>query len=196
MRIFYAVRLAAFCLFMLIPPFVFSQRQESFRGSIPETLLRPARGESPRYPVDVVIGELGRGNASAGAFSFAGSVGSALLRRQMEHPVLASINPVSRESHLSALGAIAPESFRIGSGREEADGSVSFLIRFLGREQGITGEMYIRYITRQLAENGGEARTIGNWVLEELFLEEARNRESENQEFANRFDFNLYERFF
>jgi len=184
MRIVSTLRLLALGLFLLIPLFAFSQGAESFRGSIPEVLLRPARGEAPRYPIDLVIGELGRGSASSGAFSFANSVAANIIAGRMEYPALRAINP---------------ESFRIGGGRDEADGAVSFLIRFIGREQGITGEMYIRFVTRQIQENEGEIRTAGNWVFEELLLEEARYREIENQESASersRFDLNPYERFF
>ena len=180
---FSAVRFLALCLFLLIPLSAFSQSREQFRGSIPETLFRPGRTESPRFPWDVVIGELGRGNASAAAFSFANSIAAALLSGQTGHPALASINSFSREQYLSALGIINPESFRIGGGREERDGSVSFLLRFIGRDFGITAEMYIRY-------------TAGGWVFEDLLLEEARNREIENLEARSRLDFFTYERFF
>ena len=190
------VRISALCLFLFIPALVFSQRQETFRGSIPEEVLRPSHGESPRYPADIVIGELGRGSASAGAYNFANSVASALLGRQTQNAALASINYNSRENYFSALNVINPLSFRIGGGREGADGSVSFLVRFIGREQGITGEMYIRYVTRQAEDYAGETVTAGNWILEELLLEEPRSREIENRESSNRNNLYSYERFF
>jgi hypothetical protein len=172
-----------FCLFLLIPLAAFSQRGEPFRGSIPEALFRPSRGEAPHYPADIVIGDLGRGSASAGAFAFANSVAAGLLSGQAAHPSLDSINPISRDSYLSALRIITPESFRVGSGRIEADGAVSFLIRFIGRELGIIGEMYIRFVAE-------------NWVFEELLLEEPVNRNIEHQRAMNRFNFDSYERFF
>ena len=188
---FFNIRLPAFCLFFIIPA-VFSLGQELSRGSIPEEVLRPAHGEAPRYPVDIIIGELGRGRASAAAYDFASLAASALLNRRVQHSALASVNSAARDGYFSALEKISPQSFRIGGGREEADGSFSFLIRFIGREQGITGEMYIRYTTGHI-EEGGET---GSWILEELFLEEARSRETENEEAAGRNDFNSYERFF
>jgi len=189
-RVFYT-----FCLLVLIPAFAVSQGQDLFRGSIPETLLRPGRGEAPRYPVDVVIGELGRGAASVSAFNYANLIGAGFLSGQMGHPALASINSTIRESNLSAIQVISPVSFRIGGGREEPDGAISFLVRFIGREQGITGEMYIRYVSRRISEDE-EGAVIGNWVFEELLLEEARDRAVEHQEAANRNDFYPYERFF
>ena len=182
MRIFLII-----CFFIFTAVSAVSQDSASFRGSIPEELLRPARGEAPRYPVDMVIGSLGRGEASEAAFSFANSAASALISRQVSNPALSSVSAALRENYLSAINVISPESFRIGGGKQEADGSFSFLIRFIGRDQGITGEMYIRYVTRQ---------TGGSWVLEDLFLDDPVYRDIENQESMNRRDFYFYERFF
>ncbi|GHV93685.1 hypothetical protein AGMMS50293_00050 [Spirochaetia bacterium] len=165
------------------------------RGSIPEELMRPRHGEAPRYPVDTVIGNLGRGEASDEAFSFARAVAVALTAGTMNASSLASMNTVMLESYLSALSAISPRSYRIGSGREEPDGSVSFLVRFIGREQGITGELFIRpgIVTEAAA---AETEPGSAWVFDELILEEARSRENENEETKHRIDFSPYERFF
>ena len=168
------------------------------RGSIPEELLRPRRGESPRYPIDTVIGELGRGEAPADAYSFANLTAAGFLSGNTAHPALASINASLRENYFSSLKIIEPVSFRIGSGKLEPDGSVSFLIRFIGRELGVTGELFIRYVSRQVEENvEGETRVtvMGNWTFEELILEEAKTRDEERRE-SQRFDFSPYERFF
>jgi hypothetical protein len=173
-----------FVLSLFISVLGFSQSTGGeYRGSIPEELLRPQLGESPNYPIDIVIGELGKGNASDAAFSFANSVAAGLLSGRMEHSGLSTINSGLREDYLGILGQINPASYRLGGGREEADGAVSFLIRFMGREQGITGELFIRF--RE------------SWVFEELILEEARTREEENSDSQRqRFDFSPYERFF
>jgi len=185
------------CLSLLITAFAVSQEQGSvFRGSIPETLLRPARGESPRYPIDTVIGALGQGEASASAYFYANSVAAGLLSGEMGHPALSSVNSAVRESYLSALEVITPEKFRIGGGRPEADGAVSFLIRFIGREQAITGEIYIRYVTRQIQGEGEEVTTVGSWTLEDLLFDEARDRDTEQKESSYRLDLFPYERFF
>jgi len=50
---------------------------------------------------------------------------------------------------MSMLKAVNPQFFRLGNGREEPDGSYSFLVRFVGREQGITGEMFVRFEERR-----------------------------------------------
>jgi hypothetical protein len=63
----------------------------------------------------------------------------------MDASVFSPVNKVFVESCMSMLNAINPQFFRLGSGREEPDGSVSFLVRFVGREQGITGELFVRF---------------------------------------------------
>ena len=131
-------------LFMLLAVYIFPQDEIPERNSIPQELLRPRRGESPRYPVDMVIGALGQGNASPEAYAVARKTAAALLAGNMNVPVLSSVNKVFLEDCMTKLKSIHPQSFRLGSGREEPDGSFSFLVRFVGREEGITGELYVR----------------------------------------------------
>jgi hypothetical protein len=191
-------------LFFLAPLRLVSQNgageqggvQRPDRGSIPEELLRPRRGELPRYPEDTVIGELGRAGASTDAYSFAKLVASGLLSGQMEHSGIDSINAGLRENYLALLELISPQSCRIGGGREEADGAVSFLIRFIGKDQGIMGELFIRLQDQQ--NQGGESgtRATRKWVFDELILEEAKSKDAEQKETSQRFDFSPYERFF
>ncbi|MDR1108790.1 MAG: hypothetical protein LBL19_07130 [Spirochaetaceae bacterium] len=121
-----------------------SGEEEMTRGAIPEALLRPQRGEAPRYPLDTVIGSLGRGEASEEAYLFAREVAAALIAGNPQAPSLQAMNSISLEAFISALNTISPRTYRLGSGREEPDGAVSFLVRFLGRERGIAGELYIR----------------------------------------------------
>ena len=198
MRKFSIVRLLALTLFLSIPVFAFSQEQMErvSRGSIPEELLRPKRGEAPRYPVDIVIGDMGKGTASDAAFSFANYISAAFLSGNKDNPALTSIDSVLKENLLSSLDVISPLSYRLGGGREEADGAISFLIRFIGKDQGITGELYIRYLTKQTEGADGEIKTTGRWIFEELLLEEARDREVEQKESIYRADFYPYERFY
>jgi hypothetical protein len=166
------------------------------RGSVPEELLRPRRGELPRYPEDTVIGELGRGGASSDAYSFANSIASGLLSGQMNHSGIDSISAGLRESYLAVLERIDPQSYRIGGGREEADGAVSFLIRFIGKEQGIMGELFVRLQDQQKQGEEADTRTVRKWVFDELILEEAKSKDAEQKETLQRFDFSPYERFF
>jgi hypothetical protein len=179
------------CLFCLAAVAILAQEGNLTRGSIPEDLLRPGHGESSRFPIDTVIGELGQGRASSEAFAFANSVARRLLAGDAEFQECAAV-----------LESAEPRSFRIGGGRDEADGSVSFMIRFIGRELSITGELFIRYATHsstQVVDEETAASTTSSWMFEDLILEAARSREEElrdSQLERARFDFSPYERFF
>ena len=181
--------------------------------------------ESPRYPIDTVIGALGRGQSSKEAYEAARATAAALVAGNMNASILSAVNRVFLESSMNMLNVIHPQYFRLGNGREEPDGSVSFLVRFIGREEGITGEIFIRFEERQrpavreaqpaaseanteteaapesAKENTNEpviipVETVKAWFFEDLILEEARSREVENAEDRHRFDFSPYERFF
>jgi hypothetical protein len=200
-------------LFLLMVISIFSQEENRF---IPEELLRPRRDEAPRYPIDTVIGPLGQGQASTEAYQFARNVAAAFLAENINVPIFSTVDKTFLESCMNVIEIINPRSFRLGSGREEPDGSVSFLVRFIGREQGLTGELYIRFeeqrpdlptqVTEtELTEEQGEEITPApvvnipvrrGWVFEDLIMEEPRNREEENRESRHRFDFSPYERFF
>jgi hypothetical protein len=197
-------------VFLLIGLFLavqaFGQDVDFNRGSIPEELMRPKKGEVIRYPVDTVIGELGQGSTSDEAYSFAKSVAMGLLSGRMEHPGIATVSSVLRESYLSVLETVEPRNYRLGGGREETDGAVSYLVRFIGKEYGITGELFIRLV-RKRTERKKEAAdaeteavveyvTTTNWVFEELILEEVKSWDVEQKETLHRFDFSPYERFF
>ena len=136
-------------LFLLIAVYIFPQSEMPQRSSIPEELLRPRRDEAPRYPVDTVIGAIGQGQASKEAYEIARKTATALLAGNMNVPVLSSVNKVFLEDCMTKLKDINPQSFRLGSGREEPDGSFSFLVRFTGREEGITGELFVRFEERR-----------------------------------------------
>ena len=173
-----------FLLLIILCQAAFAQTDEDgFRGSIPEELLRPRRGEALRYPIDTVIGSLGMGSASDDAYSYAQDLAAALLSLQNEHPNLASVNEALRLDYFMALTVITARSYRLGGGRDEPDGAVSFMIRFIGRDSAITGELFIRFIRER-------------WVFEDLMLESAKSREEEQREARQRFDFSPYERFF
>jgi hypothetical protein len=140
------MRLTVFtALLMLGAVYVFSQSETIQRGSIPEELLRPRREEAPRYPIDTVIGELGQGKASEAAYNAAKNSAAALLAGTIDTPVFASANKEFLEDCVAKLSDVSPRSYRLGGGREEPDGSYAFLVRFVGREQGITGELFVRF---------------------------------------------------
>ena len=112
--------------------------------TIPETLRRPERSEAPRYPIDIVIGELGRGEAPDGAYQFAKDLLSALTAGTKDAQVLQDTGGIITESLREEIDSIEPRAYRLGGGRIEPDGCVSFLVRFLGQELSISGELFLR----------------------------------------------------
>ncbi|MCL2373941.1 MAG: hypothetical protein FWC65_01695 [Treponema sp.] len=149
--------------------------------TIPDALRMPQWGEPPRLPHDLVLGELGRGQAPEAAYHFARSLITALAAGNADAPALAGSPPALIQGHIYEIGIIEPRSFRIGGGRIEIDGNVSFLARFIGGEESITGELFIS------EESGG-------WLLDELILEERRSLAEIRD--SHRFIFSPYERFF
>jgi hypothetical protein len=159
-------------------------------GSVPAALRVPQRGESPRYPRDLLIGELGRGSAPEGAYDLARRVlGDLVLERESD--VFDSLGGDLLKTIRADLKVIDPRKYRIGGGREEPDGSVSFLFRFLGRDQWISGELYLR---RGSLLDAAEDNPGGRWTLDDLILDEARETSAGKE--AYRFDFTPYERFY
>jgi hypothetical protein len=157
------------------------EEEASWTGSVPEDLRRPRRGEAPRYPQDMIIGDLGAGEAPEEAYAFSRELLAALTAENRNAPVLSGLGGAPLDELFSKLKPIGPRQYRIGGGREENDGSVSFLVRFLGREQGIAGELYLR---------PGE----GRWLLDDLLLEEPADLMREREQY--RYDFSPYERFY
>jgi len=197
----YRIKTAFFALLLVfISNSAFSQTNDfPQRGSIPEELLRPHRDEAPRYPIDTVIGPIGQGTASVEAYGLARRIAAALLAGDINARALSSVKKVFLEGFVNALSVVNPRYFRLGSGREEPDGSVSFLVRFAGRDQGITGELYIRLEEQTTNPSPPEhAPPIieKRWVFEDLILEPPRTREEETLENRQRYDFSPYERFF
>lgn len=138
----------SFFILSLLPQMAFPQEDDSSGDNnsqtIPETLRRPERGETPRYPRDVVIGVLGQGQSPDDAYKYAQDLLSTLLAGTRDAQIVTDNSTVLTESLLDQLGSIEPQSYRIGSGRIEEDGSVSYLVRFLGQNESITGELFLR----------------------------------------------------
>jgi hypothetical protein len=128
----------------------------------------------------VVIGELGRGEAPEESYRYARRCLEALLsgNRGVSLP---GADKALADRLFEELEPVAPLQFRLGGGREEDDGTVSFLVRFLGREKGKTGELFL------LPKDE-------TWLLDDLLLEEEQDLAEERE--AYRFDFSPYERFY
>jgi hypothetical protein len=153
-------------------------------GTIPEDLRRPQRGdEAPRYPRDVVIGELGQGLADEAAYRYARNLLQGVLSGNRESALLKGARQSQLEELFAGLEPLNPQQYRLGGGREEADGAVSFLFRFMGRDMSMAGELYVR-----LTEDDA-------WELDDILAEEARTI-SDQGGTPYKFDFSPYERFF
>ena len=161
---------------LLVPGILVSQQSQS---SIPELLRIPERSEAPRYPVDMVIGTLGRGNAPLASYNYVRNLFNRVIGGYDLEAEYNSGN-LSGENRLE-INSLRPRSFRLGGGRIEADGYVSFLIRLLGSNESITGEIYLKLIDEA-------------WVIDDLFLEERRTIGEIRDSFL--YDFSPYERFY
>lgn len=164
---------------------VFAQDEGSF--TLPAEIHRPQYGEVPRFPEDYWIGELGRGRAGEEAYRFA--------RRFIED--LAGGNNEQTPEHIKAsfesLEGFEIRNVRIGGGRMEADGSVSFLVRFLGREEAVTGELFLRQ--REQDPEDTETSETSAWYPDDLILDQRRPL-GESLYGPGNMDLTPYERFF
>ena len=124
---------------LLFSPFVFSQES----NTIPEALRRPERGEAPRFPKDIAIGELGRGKAPEAAYQYAMDLMTILTAGNRDYSIPGDTD-VLTDSLLEGIKNLEPRGYRLGGGRIEPDGSVSFLVRILGSEDSISGELFLR----------------------------------------------------
>ena len=194
------IKAVCFLLFLgLIPTGAFSQDEAGWGQyqTVPETLLRPEMSEAPHYPSDMVIGELGQGTSPDGAYIFAGNLLSALIAGISDAPVFSNAGAVLTESLLEKINEIEPRSYHLGGGRTEADGSVSFLIRFLGWEESIAGELYVRQEENSPpggGETGDEDRPAARWYLDDLLIERKQTLTEIRDSY--RYDFTPYERFY
>jgi hypothetical protein len=123
---------------------------------VPSELRRPSGGESPRYPQDVVLGALGPGDAAPEAFAAAMDALGTLLSDSAAKP--GRLGEAGSAALQEALTAISPRKYRIGGGKAEADGSASFLFRFMGSTQYAPGEIYM--------VQEGET-----WVVDDIFID-------------------------
>jgi hypothetical protein len=162
-------------------------------------LLRPRYGESPHFPRDYVIGALGRCDASEESYRYAKLLVSGLASGNGRADGV-DFPEQKRLSVLREISDLRTRGWRVGGGRIEPDGSVSYLIRFLGRESSVTGELYLR---REEPKSGRETDGAVNkeetasfsWRVDDILLESPRNL-SEGKFGPTKADMPSYERFF
>jgi hypothetical protein len=125
---------------------------------LPESLRRPQKGEAPRYPKDTVIGDLALSDVPDGALEVAKRLLAALVANNREDSVVAALDAAFLDGIVAVVEPLEPRKYRLGGGRTEADGSVSFLLRFIGREAWVSGELYLKFDHE-------------TWLLDDLILE-------------------------
>jgi len=158
---------------------------------VPEALRRPERGEAPRYPKDLVIGDLGQGEVSESAYLYARNILTAVTAGNRNAQILANSGFSFTESMFDSIRSIRPRDSRLGGGRNEPDGCISFLIRIIGPSESITGELFIRLADAIDAQDGTAA---GRWLLDDFILEGKRTLADIRDSY--RYDFSPYERFY
>jgi hypothetical protein len=171
---------------------------------LPDSLSRPQKGEATRYPQDLIIGELGHGEVPEEAYFYAKMILGGFLGQSQEVEVL--VGDIWQRTK-DAVDVIAPQKFRLGGGRQETDGGVSFIFRFIGREQWLTGEIYVRFqdaIPTLMQEEGGAAEedavpaeieyTRAGWQVDDILLDDPKRIGESGTVYQ--YDFSPYERFF
>jgi hypothetical protein len=158
----------------------FSQDVDSV--TIPDAIRRPSRTETPRYPSDSVIGNLGQGELSQEDLNFASNVLRALMQGREQSPLLLTLNEGAGREFIEKTQKIRAFKFRIGGGKEIVDGAGSFLFRFIGRDGQLGGAMYF-------------VRSESGYILDDIILEDiSQNLVDGNKDRAsNMFP---YERFY
>lgn len=166
---------------------------EADTQAVPDALRIPERGEAPRYPKDMVIGELGRAEAPEEAYLLARRILQALTAGRRDAPVFADGGSIFTGSVYEEVRSISPRSYRIGGGRTEADGSVSFVVRFIGSQESITGELFLRRAETAEADGAGSPEA-GRWLPDDISLETKRPLIEIRESY--RYNFSPYERFY
>ena len=157
----------------------------AYSGTIPQNIQKPSRSEALRYPVDVIIGEIGKGGAPDALYTAAKRLLQALIDGDEERAALSPLKQKEEGAYLTrtiaAVKAIYPRRFRIGGGREENDGAYSFILRILGRDKWMSGELFFR-------------QASGGWQFDDLILEEAKDNVKGGEVYD--YDFSPYQRFY
>ncbi|OHE77054.1 MAG: hypothetical protein A2413_08080 [Treponema sp. RIFOXYC1_FULL_61_9] len=106
-------------------------------------LIIPGGTERARLPFDFAIGELGERAADSAAYRFALSFASDLSSSKDVSALFLERGKTESEAAAVLLRPIAPKSVRLGGGMPVDGGSYSFLVRFLGEESSVTGELRV-----------------------------------------------------
>jgi hypothetical protein len=134
-------------------------------------LRRPQKTDAQRYPRDAVIGELGAGDLTREHLDFAREAVRALTQGRERAGVFGPLGERHTSELVAKVVALKPVKFRVGGGKEAADGAFTFLFRVIGSEGQIGGEVYFT--------QGETAFRLDDIVLDEIpdtLLDDDKNR--------------------
>jgi hypothetical protein len=116
-------------------------------------------GEAPRYPEDFAIGSLGRGGIDPQAYAAARSILGGMRSGVSLSTFFPGMALGERNRIKGSLDAVRASTIRIGGGRVEQGGGISFLIRLIGPDLSLAGEIYVIY-------------KDGSWIGEDVRMDE------------------------
>jgi hypothetical protein len=153
------VNKAGFLLVALLAGGTAGFSQDDGSVTIPDAIRRPSRTETPRYPRDSVIGDLGQGELPQEDLNYVSNVLRALMQGREQSPLLLPLNEGMSREFIDKLQAIRAYKFRVGGGKKIVDGAGSFLFRYIGRDGQLGGAMYF-------------VRDEDGYTLDDIILEE------------------------
>jgi hypothetical protein len=146
-----------------------SKEISAAQSSVRPDISVPIGSETPRLPRDYLIGPLGAGNGKSDAYREALRIATELSAGKSIRPFIAKNSSVDERELLDRLSALgqAP-SVRVGSPAEEAEGGVSYLVRFLGRDASFSGELRLvrakdgSWLIESLSVNADDANIVSS----------------------------------
>jgi hypothetical protein len=133
-----------------------------------------------RLPQDFVIGKIGDEGIEPNAYRFAVDFLSSVAKSEEVAQSYTDRGLQEAKAIGPLLAPLLPVSIRVGSGTAEGEGGVSFLVRFVGKERSVSGELHL-------------VRSSSTWLVDELILDEPVSDYGEDG--AARFDPFTYTRF-
>jgi hypothetical protein len=128
---------------LLLAVFFFTAQSDN-GGVAPDSVRRPEHLSNPLYPRDVSIGELGQGDASSVCYSYAKSALRELEQSNKSDKFFKLLPQAEIDGVVKKVSDVAPVRSRLGGGKEGVDGDFSFLFRFIGLQDELTGVIYLR----------------------------------------------------
>ena len=142
----------------------------------------PNSTEALRLPADYEIGPLGWGDADQDAYDTAATALDKLAKAEKSEK---STDPTIDEQSRSNLVALGPDpQVHIGGPLVQEEGTLSFLVRFIGKELTCAGEIHLA------------SSVDGAWTVDSLILDLPVLKVQEGDKGGVSFDPLTYKRFF